>query len=162
MTGGDGLLVMDRNHDGSINGEHVVGEGTNLANGQKAANGYAALAELDANGDGVFNSSDANFADLMVWVDGDSDGVSQGAELHSLSSLGITQLDLKAQTSTEVDNGNLIGLTSGAYTTSDGVTHEMADVWFATSKDVLTAEVAAAVTAAPPSLQLPPASVAAG
>jgi len=50
-----------------------------------------------------------------------------------LASLGITQLDLKAQTSTEVNSGNAIGLTSG-YTTSDGATHGMADVWFATSQ----------------------------
>jgi hypothetical protein len=73
--------------------------------------------------------------------------------------LGITQLDLKAQTSTEVNNGNLIGLTS-SYTTSDGATHGMADVWFATSKDAST-DVAAAVPASQPSLQLPPANVAA-
>ena len=158
VTGGDGLLVMDRNHDGSINGgTELFGEGTNLANGQKAANGYAALAEMDTNGDGVVNSSDTNFSDLMVWVDSNGDGVSQEGELHSLSSLGITQLDLKAQTSTQVDNGNLIGLTS-SYTTSNGATHEMADVWFATSKDAPTGDIAAAA----PSLQLPGANVVTG
>jgi len=160
VTGGDGLLVMDRNHDGSINGgTELFGEGTNLANGQKAKNGYEALAEQDTNGDGVINSADAHFADLMVWVDSNGDGVSEAGELHSLSSLGITQLDLKAQTSTEVNNGNLVGLTS-SYTTSNGATHEMADVWFATSKDSST-QVAAATPASPPALQLPPANVAA-
>ena len=161
VTGGDGLLVMDRNRDVSINGgTELFGEGTALASGQKAANGYVALAELDANSDGVVNASDANFADLMVWVDGDSDGVSQGSELHSLGSLGITQLDLKVQTSGEVDNGNLIGLTS-SYTTADGLTHEMADVWFATSKDAPAVDIAAGAPVALSSLQLPPANVAA-
>jgi hypothetical protein len=161
VTGGDGLLVMDRNHDGSINGgTELFGEGTNLVNGQKAANGYVALAELDINGDGVVNSTDANFSDLMVWVDGNADGVSQEGELHSLSSLGITQLDLKTQTSSEVNNGNLIGLTS-SYTTADGATHSMADVWFATSTDAIpTADVAASLPTAPPALQLLPATVA--
>jgi hypothetical protein len=155
VTGGDGLLVMDRNHDGSINGgTELFGEGTDLANGQKAANGYVALAELDANVDGVINSSDGNFVDLMVWVDDNADGVSTGTELHSLSSLGITQLGLNAQSSTETDNGNLIGLVSN-YTTADGATHEMADVWFATSK-VPSAEEVASAPSQPVSLQLQP------
>ncbi len=134
VTGGDGLLVMDRNHDGSINGgRELFGEGTTMANGQKAENGYMALAEMDTNGDGSISSADADFADLLVWVDTDSDGISQTSELHTLSSLNITQLDLNAQSSTNWDNGNLIGLTS-SYTTSDGEGHGMADVWFATEE----------------------------
>ncbi|MBK7000755.1 MAG: hypothetical protein IPH35_12550 [Rhodoferax sp.] len=134
VAGGDGFLVMDRNHDGAINdGAELFGQGTTLANGQKAANGYLALSEIDSNADGVINASDAKFADLMVWVDSDSNAVSQSGELHSLGSLGITQLDLNAATSTEVNNGNLIGLVSN-FTTTDGAVHEMADVWFATDK----------------------------
>ena len=130
VSGGDGLLVLDRNQDGAINGGgELFGEGTTLQNGQKAANGYLALSELDDNGDGVVSSSDAKFADLMAWVDGDSDGVSQTSELRSLTSLGITQLDLRAQTSDATDNGNLLGLVS-KYTTVDGAVHDMADVWF--------------------------------
>jgi hypothetical protein len=161
ISGGDGLLVMDRNHDGSINGgTELFGQGTNLVNGQKAANGYAALAELDANADGVINSSDGNFADLMVWVDGDADGVSQTTELHSLDSLGITQLGLNAQTSTAIDNGNLIGLVSN-YTTADGSVHDMADVWFQTSTLSKPVADVAAVPVQAVSLQLPPASIAA-
>ena len=155
------LLVMDRNHDGSINGgAELFGEGTTLANGQKATNGYAALAELDTNADGAINASDGNFADLMVWVDDNADGASTGAELHSLSSLGIAQLGLNAQSSTEADNGNLIGLVSN-YTTTDGVTHEMADVWFATSKVPPVEEVASVAAQQPVNLQLPPATLAA-
>ena len=56
----------------------------------------------------VLAEGEQRFADLMVWVDDDSDGVSKDTELHSLSSLGITQLGLNAQTSTATDNGNLI------------------------------------------------------
>ncbi|WP_158081002.1 hypothetical protein, partial [Pelomonas sp. KK5] len=61
-----------------------------------------------------------------------------------------------------VDNGNLVGLISG-YKTADGVTHEMADVWFA--KDVTPASTTTAdakstvslgdVLAAPASTTLP-------
>jgi hypothetical protein len=151
---------MDRNHDGSINGgTELFGEGTNLANGQKASNGYQALAELDSNADGVVNTSDSGFADLMVWVDDNSDGVSASTELHSLSSLGITQLDLKAQSSTQTDNGNLVGLVSN-YTTADGAVHGMADVWFQTSA-VTPAAAVAPVAAQPISLQMPTPTLAA-
>jgi hypothetical protein len=167
VTGGDGLLVMDRNHDGTINGgTELFGQGTDLANGQKATNGYQALAELDSNGDGKITSADANFSELMVWVDGNADGSSQAGEMRSLSSLGITELSLNAQTSTEVNNGNVIGLTS-SYTTSDGASHGMADVWFQTSSDTPSGNaaapvpVASTVPAAPPSLQLPSANIAA-
>ena len=49
----DGLLVMDRNGDGIINGgKELFGNETLLANGAKAANGFQALAELDSNHDG--------------------------------------------------------------------------------------------------------------
>jgi hypothetical protein len=128
---GDGLLVMDRNHDGVINdGSELFGSSTTLADGEKAANGYVALAELDTNHDGAITSADASFADLRVWVDSNVDGISAAAELKSLDALGITQLGLAAATSSAVDNGNLVGLTS-TYQTADGATHAAADVWFA-------------------------------
>jgi hypothetical protein len=148
VSGGDGLLVMDRNADGAVNGgAELFGQGTTLANGAKAANGYAALTELDSNSDGVLNASDAEFSKLEVWVDTNSDGVSQSGELQSLASLGITSLSLQAQSSTTTDNGNLLGLVSN-YTTADGATHEMADVWFQTN----AAPSANSVAVAPPTL----------
>jgi trimeric autotransporter adhesin len=47
-----------------------------------------------------------------------------------LADLGIVSMDLQAQAGTEMDHGNLLGLTS-SYTTTDGQSHDMADVWFA-------------------------------
>jgi hypothetical protein len=127
----DGLLVMDVNADGVINdGKELFGSGTRLSNGQKAADGYQALAELDSNLDGAITSSDAAFAKLGVWVDANSDGISQSDEVHSLSSLGITSISLQTVASSEVNQGNTIGLSS-SYQTSDGVNHMAGDVWFA-------------------------------
>jgi hypothetical protein len=135
VSGGDGLLVLDRNHDGIINnGSELFGSATPLANGQKAANGYAALSQMDTNGDGLITSADKGWADLNVWVDGNSDGVTQAGELHSLAALGITQLNLAATTTSNTNNGNIIGLTSG-YQTTDGAQHAMADVWFVADKN---------------------------
>jgi hypothetical protein len=44
----DGMLVMDRNGDGIINdGKELFGDQTILSNGQRASNGFQALADLD-------------------------------------------------------------------------------------------------------------------
>ena len=130
VSGGDGLLVMDRNHDGVItNGSELFGTSTRLSDGTKAADGYAALREFDSNKDGFISETDAVFKDLRVWIDGDGDGVSEVGEIRSLDSLGITQINVNAVNGTEVDNGNVLGLTS-TYQTSDGVVHAAADVWF--------------------------------
>jgi hypothetical protein len=132
IAGGDGLLVMDRNQDGVIeDGAELFGSATRLPDGTAAPDGYAALRTLDANHDGSITGDDPGFAALEVWVDRNSDGVSQSGELKSLESLGIVQLDLNASVSSAIDHGNLLGLVSG-YETADGVKHDMADVWFAT------------------------------
>jgi hypothetical protein len=131
VTDGDGLLVRDINGDGVINnGGELFGEGTVLANGQKAKDGYEAMRALDTNHDGLLNKADKAFSQLQVWVD-NGDGITQRGELHSLTQLGITSISLASQVSTVVDNGNLIGL-MGSFTTSDGKTHTMGDVWFQT------------------------------
>jgi hypothetical protein len=144
VAGGDGFLVLDRNHDGAIDsGAELFGNGTTLADGTRAANGYVALQELDANADGVINASDQQFKDLQVWIDSNADGISQATELQSLSSLGIVELGLSPQTASTVDHGNVVGLTS-AYVTQDGSSHAMADVWFQLAGTVpATAGVAA-------------------
>ena len=128
---GQGLLVLDSNNNGVLDtGAELFGQGTTLANGQKATDGYQALASLDTNSDGVINAQDTQFNELKVWVDtGNSNGTATGV-LESLSQLGITQLNLNAQTSTQTNNGNIVGLIS-SYQTASGTTGTMADVWFA-------------------------------
>jgi len=131
----DGLLVSDRNNDGVINdGSELFGSSTVLANGQKAVDGYQALAQLDSNSDGVINQQDSEFGKLSVWVDANSDGLTETGELKSLSELGITQLNVNAQSVSQFNEGNLIGLTS-TYQTNDGQQHISADVWFVVDKN---------------------------
>ena len=134
VAGNDGLLVMDRNHDGIINnGSELFGMGTILANGKHAKDGFVAMAEQDSNHDGKLDLHDANFKDLRVWVDANHDGKTDAGELKTLEELGIASLDLHAAKGTGTDHGNLIGLVS-SFTTTDGKNHDLADVWFA--KDV--------------------------
>jgi hypothetical protein len=148
VSNSDGLLVLDRNHDGKVNdGSELFGSSTTLADGSKAADGYQALKELDSNGDGVINQGDAAFADLKVWVDANSDGITEGGELKSLADLKITSISANADVNLSKDNGNLIGLTS-SYQTADGASHAAADVWFVADKNQTVATTATSTTSA--------------
>ena len=126
----DGLLVHDLNGDGLINdaGE-LFGEHTLLADGTKAKDGYAALAALDSNGDGLINAADDKFAQLQVWVDANSDGITQAGELLSLQQAGVSEITLTYQHSNIDSNGNTIGML-GSYTNNSGEQQQMGDVWF--------------------------------
>src|SRR5471032_3408640 len=150
----DGLLVLDRNGNGSIDGgQELFGTATTLADGSNAPNGYAALAALDSNGDGKIDSADAVYSALRVWVDANGDGISVAGELHTLASLNIASISTTATASNAQQNGNRIGLTS-SYTSTDGSAHASADVWFQTGAPTPgspTASVASA-TAVPTSL----------
>ena len=50
----DGLLIYDRNGDGVVNdGSELFGDNTLLKNGERAANGYQALKELETSADAI-------------------------------------------------------------------------------------------------------------
>jgi Ca2+-binding EF-hand superfamily protein len=52
-----------------------------LNNGNKAANGFEALKDLDTNNDGKVDSQDSNFSSLKIWQDKNSDGKLDKGEL---------------------------------------------------------------------------------
>jgi Ca2+-binding RTX toxin-like protein len=126
----DGLLVLDRNGNGEIDdGRELFGNLTPLASGVPAADGYEALAELDANEDGAVDARDPAWAQLRVWQDTDGDGVSSADELHGLSEVGVAAVATASAASTFVDpHGNEHRLV-GAFTRADGTTGATADVW---------------------------------
>jgi len=129
----DGLLVLDRNGNGKIdNGSELFGDNTILANGETAAHGYAALADLDNNEDGIIDDSDARYADLKVWRDLNQDGVSQSDELFSLAEVGVATIETSFLETNIEQNGNEI-IATGQYTKTDGSTGETADANLATS-----------------------------
>ncbi len=120
LSGDDGWLVRDLNGNGTIdNGSELFGDNTTLSDGTRAADGFAALADLDSNGDGVIDASDAAFGELKVWQDLNQDGISQAGELKTLSELGITALSTGATANGQVQNGNTVTATAG-FTRADG------------------------------------------
>jgi hypothetical protein len=143
----DGLLVLDLNKNGQIDdGKELFGAATELADGTRAVDGFAALAALDSNADGTIDKQDPLFDALRVWIDADSNAQSTPGELRSLAELGITRLYLKAESVEINNNGNMVGLLA-SYQTSDGQSHQLADVWLAikplTSADAIIESTAA-------------------
>jgi hypothetical protein len=124
----DGIVVVDANANGKIDNisetlsEYFGGAaGTNGEGGKKRfANGFAALASLDSNTDGVFDARDSSWSSVKVWVDSNQHGKSwndrngngvidsgEASELKTLGELGITRIDLNHQTqSGELRDGN--------------------------------------------------------
>src|SRR6266568_3510473 len=150
----DGLLVWDRNGNGEIDdGSELFGNYTQLGSGSNAANGFAALADLDSNHDGRVDASDAAFADLRVWKDGNSDGFVSDGELLSLTDAGVQSLGVNFSEQNTIDAQGNQHLQAGQYIGTDGLAHAMDDVWFAVDTartvDLNQVEVSAAIEALP-------------
>jgi hypothetical protein len=125
----DGFLARDLNQNGVVDsGAELMGTSTVLKNGQLAKDGWQALADLDSNADGIISIHDEAYLDLKVWVDGNSDGVTQLGEMRSLQDQGIESISLAHDHSESTQNGNVLqGLSS--FTTTDGQNHEIVDAW---------------------------------
>ena len=133
ITPGEGFLVnLPTGATTITNGSELFGTATVLPNGQTAPDGFAALSAFDQNGNGVINASDPIFNQLQVWVDTGTNGTTPTGSLFTLAQLNIQSLNLSATVADQSNNGNTIGLVS-SYTTTDGKTHELADVWLASS-----------------------------
>ncbi|MCE4052359.1 S8 family serine peptidase [Pseudomonas sp. Au-Pse12] len=90
---------------------------------------FAALASEDADGNGVIDQRDSIWSQLRVWVDGDHDGQSTAGELKTLAELGVTQINLRTEsTDGEVRNGSKV-LARGSFIIN-GMTREALAVDF--------------------------------
>ena len=129
----DALLVWDRNTNGSIDtGAELFGDFTPLPNGTLAPNGFAALAALDSNGDGVLDANDPAFAQLKIWRDADQNGQTGTGELISLLDAGIVSLNLvNTLKNQNLPNGNQL-TREGSFTRADGSTAAMGEFQLAT------------------------------
>ena len=105
----DAWLVLDRNQNSLIdNGGELFGNFTVLASGERAANGFIALAELDTNRNGEIDEGDAGFQRLRLWRDTTRNGVVDPGELTSLKMAGIRTMSLDYRESRRRDrNGNV-------------------------------------------------------
>ena len=129
-------LALDRDHDGQIDsGRELFGSGTRLASGRRAAHGFEALTELDADGDGRVTPADPRFAELVLWSDSDDDRAGDLAELVPASARGLIAIHLDFQRRGECDDRGNCGLERAAFEYRDATGQprigEIVDVYLA-------------------------------
>lgn len=106
---GDGFLWLDLNLNGTVDdGGELFGSSTLLPNGEFAENGFEALAvydapELGGDGDGVITRSDLIWHRLRVWVDRNSDAISQRRESRPPGAHGVVAIDLTYRNVDQLD-----------------------------------------------------------
>ena len=103
---GDGFLFVDRNSNGiADNGTEFFGTSTEYSGG------FAHLATMDTNGDGVVSVKDKGFGNLYVWADTNYDGKCTTEEVTPLTETRVTSIPLDTnqyqKVSTRV-NGNRV------------------------------------------------------
>ncbi len=118
----DALLAYDRNGNGTI-------DNVSELFGNPTTPGFDELAGYDIPANGVIDSGDALFADLQLWHDLNSDGLTGSGELTSLSAAGITSLSLNSVEVDYLSEGNRVAR-SASYTKSDGTYGEVGEVYF--------------------------------
>src|ERR1700722_8639431 len=95
VSPGTPWLALDRDGNGSIDdGRELFGSMTALPDGQRAPNGFVALAALDDDGDGRITAHDASFGRLLVWRDANQDRRSEPGELTTAEEAGLVSIDL--------------------------------------------------------------------
>jgi Ca2+-binding RTX toxin-like protein len=126
MSGGDGMLVIDRDKDGAITN---ASELSFLSEKEGAKNGWEGLAALDNNKDGKLDKADTRFGELKVWADRNGDGISQGDEIKSLLELGIAEIGLRNfATSDSVKLGSNLALSTATFKRDNGSTATIGNV----------------------------------
>ncbi len=126
VSGGDGMLVIDRDGSGSIT---HVSELSFLAEKDGATSAWDGLSVLDSSRDGKIDAKDTRFGELKVWADRNGDGVSQADEIRSLTELGITEISLRATSSGEKGGmGDNLPLSTATFKWANGVTATIGNV----------------------------------
>ncbi|WP_336966750.1 lectin-like domain-containing protein [Sphingobium aquiterrae] len=122
----DGLLVHDANQNGQVD---EVGE----LFGSAHIDGFDDLAAIDTNADNKIDQLDSAFADLRMWRDLNSDGVSTSDEMLTMAQAEIESISLTYVASGADIEGNQIARV-GYYTRTSGGQRDVGSVWFETDE----------------------------
>jgi hypothetical protein len=113
-------LALDRDGSAAIeDGSELFGSMSPMAGGGRVPHGFAALAELDANCDGLITAADPAFSRLVVWADRDGDRTSSSAELSSLGERGIIALELAFTRASHCDARGNCGIERASFRFAD-------------------------------------------
>ena len=137
ISSDDGFLAIDSNRNGKIDNIHE------LFGGASKGSGFAKLADYDSNHDGLVDAKDAQFAELRIWRDANSNGQTDDGELLSLHDAGVSSLTVAYTELPFLDANNNLLLERSSATLSNGTSVDMTDVYFnVDAKDAASAGVA--------------------
>ncbi len=131
----DGFLAYDRNGSGRIdNGGELFGDQVIMENGKKSVSGFEALSELDEDGNGVIDSGDSAYNNLLVWIDANHNGKSEVGEMASLEQAGVESISLDFKETSLIDDetGTRIAETADVSVRRDGssAVTQISEFWF--------------------------------
>ncbi len=139
QSNSNAFLVRDLDGNNRIDsGAELFGTATRLLNGKRASNGFEALKELDANGDGIIDPMDPAWRELKLWIDLNHNGISERNELFPLGRGNLKYINLSYVEMNEIDPyGNQTKFRSTYNRLVKGVPTPMQiiDVWFNTLID---------------------------
>lgn len=129
---GDALVIRDQDGTGCAeSGAELFGDSTPLVGGQRAANGFQALAGFDTNGDSQVDLGEASRAGIRLWRD-NGDAVCHRDEVYALEALGVTALGVHYESSKHMDAGQNKLLYQGSFRDIAGMRGKLIDVFFKT------------------------------
>jgi hypothetical protein len=124
ILGGNGLLAMDRNHNGKID------DGSELFGDQRgASNGFEELHKLDENQDGVVDKNDSAYSALSLLTP--SSANPNDLQLTSLAAAGIAALKLTYSGANQSINPGDSIAQEGSFIRNDGTTGVAGDLLLA-------------------------------
>ncbi|WP_432377511.1 SdrD B-like domain-containing protein [Duganella sp. P38] len=136
ISSSDGFLAVDHNGNGKID------DISELFGGVSKGSGFAKLADYDSNHDGVVDANDALFAELRIWRDANSNGVTDAGELMTLKDAGVASLTVSYTELPYLDANNNLHLERSSATLASGNSVDMTDVYLDVSaKDAATAGI---------------------
>ncbi|WP_404401462.1 Ig-like domain-containing protein [Pelagibacterium halotolerans] len=145
LSDGDGLLVLDKNGNGSIdNGSELFGPTERYADGSLINEGYIEISAYDLNGDKVIDQNDSIFEDLQVWVDGNMNAVTDEGELLDIADLGIVSISIDPTDLDYTDAEGVYHKNTSTVELEDGSTMVMEDVFFEVEDDAPANDTASA------------------
>lgn len=122
LSSDDAFLAIDENGNGQIDGA------LELFGGMERGDGFRKLINLDGNGDGLLDGLDANYSQLLVWQDVNTNGTTDAGELQKASHVGIESISLDYRSEDLYQNDNLLGEFSTAV--FNGRMTAVVDVYF--------------------------------
>ncbi len=142
VFGDDALLALDVDGNGRIDsGAELFGENSARAAAKDKwafrnfESGFQALAAHDANEDGAVDAKDPVFARLLLWQDGNQNGVSEPGELTQLAQSPVQSLSLAYAKTGSPGRFEMVAMNEvrlkAEWTAKDGTRRALGDVWFA-------------------------------